>query len=56
MDNAQYNLCCEVLRRLHREKVLNHMVLIGSWCLLAYADYFKPYTIAQAFEHAISTF
>lgn len=41
MDNVQYNLCCEVLRRLHREKVLDHMVLIGSWCLLAYEDYFK---------------
>lgn len=41
MDKAQYNLCCEVLRRLDRENVLDHVVLIGSWCLLAYEDYFK---------------
>lgn len=41
MNNPQYNLCCEVLRRLDKESVLEHVVLIGSWCLLAYEDYFK---------------
>lgn len=41
MEKAQYNLCCEVLRRLDREGVLDNVVLIGSWCLLAYEDYFK---------------
>lgn len=40
MEKAQYSLCCEVLRRLDREGVLDHVVLIGSWCLLAYEDYF----------------
>jgi len=41
VERAQYNLCCEVLSRLDREKILDHMVLIGSWCLLVYEDYFK---------------
>ena len=41
MEKVQYNLCCEVLKRLDREKILDHVVLIGSWCLLAYEDYFK---------------
>lgn len=41
MDKTQYNLCCEVLRRLDREEILGNVILIGSWCLLAYKDYFK---------------
>ena len=40
MINNQFKLCCEVLRRLEGEGVLNHIVLIGSWCLLAYEDFF----------------
>lgn len=41
MRNSQYKLCCEVLSRLEAEGVLNHLVLIGSWCLLAYEDFFS---------------
>ncbi|MFC1497949.1 hypothetical protein ACFLS1_05690 [Verrucomicrobiota bacterium] len=41
METSQYNLCCEVLRRLDRENILDHVILIGSWCLLAYKDFFK---------------
>lgn len=41
MQNTQYELCCEVLRRLKNEGILKHMVLIGSWCLLAYEQMFK---------------
>ena len=40
MPRNQFELCCEVLRRLEREGVLKHVVLIGSWCLLAYEDFF----------------
>ncbi|MGD9873908.1 MAG: GSU2403 family nucleotidyltransferase fold protein [Kiritimatiellia bacterium] len=29
-----------VLRRLHEAGVLEHIVLIGSWCLVLYRDYF----------------
>jgi len=38
--NNQFKLCCEVLRRLEAEGVLKDLVLIGSWCLLAYEDFF----------------
>lgn len=41
MDQSQYELCSEVLRRLDREGVLQHVVIIGSWCMLSYGDYFR---------------
>ena len=41
MRSKQFELCCEVLRRLEREGVLKHVVLIGSWCLLAYEEFFS---------------
>ena len=40
MEKNQYNLCLEVFRRLHAKGMLDGMVLIGSWCLLFYRDYF----------------
>ena len=40
MQSSQFKLCAEVLRRLEREGVLKHVVLIASWCLLAYEDFF----------------
>ena len=41
MDQSQYELCSEVLRRLEREGVLRHVVIIGSWCMLSYGEYFR---------------
>ena len=41
MQNKQYELCLAVLRRLQEASVLQHLVLIGSWCLPLYQDYFK---------------
>jgi hypothetical protein len=38
--NQQFKLCNEVLRRLDSEGVLSHVVLIGSWCLIAYEELF----------------
>jgi len=38
----QYDLCLEILRRFHREKLLGNLVLIGSWCLVFYEIYFRP--------------
>ncbi len=40
MENSQYNLCIEVLRRMHKSGVLKNVVLIGSWCSLFYKEYF----------------
>ncbi len=40
MQKPQYDLCCEVLHRLHAAGVLSSLVLTGSWCLLLYRQYF----------------
>ena len=41
MQSKQHELCMTVIRRLHETGVLKHLVLIGSWCLPLYRDYFK---------------
>lgn len=45
MEKKQYELCLEILRRFHKEGILNDLILIGSWCVYFYADYFRgtPY-------------
>ena len=41
MEKRQYELCVEVLRRLEKAGVLKDLILVGSWCMLFYKDYFK---------------
>lgn len=41
MEKNQYELCLEVLRRLDRTGVLKDVILIGSWCLPFYREYFS---------------
>jgi len=41
VEKKQYELCREVLRRLAQRGLLNNLILIGSWCLLFYKDYFQ---------------
>ncbi len=41
MEKSQYKLCIEVLRRLEKDGVLQDMILIGSWCMPFYKDYFS---------------
>ncbi|MBU1853941.1 MAG: nucleotidyltransferase domain-containing protein [Candidatus Omnitrophica bacterium] len=45
MEKNQYKLCLEVLRRFNKAGILDRLILIGSWCLYFYKDYFKktPY-------------
>lgn len=40
MEKRQYELCLEVLRRLDKSGALKNMLLIGSWCLPFYKEYF----------------
>ncbi|MFH0838779.1 MAG: GSU2403 family nucleotidyltransferase fold protein [Candidatus Omnitrophota bacterium] len=40
MEKSQYNLCLEVLKRLEKSGVLKDVILIGSWCMPFYKDYF----------------
>ena len=41
MEKNQYELCTVVLQRLEKAGVLEHFILIGSWSLIFYQDYFK---------------
>lgn len=39
MEKKQYEICHEVLRRLYKAGILNHLILIGSWCAVFYKFY-----------------
>jgi len=45
VEKKQYDLCLEILRRFHKAGILNDLILIGSWCVYFYKDYFlnTPY-------------
>ena len=45
MEKKKYDLCLEVLRRMKREGILEKIMLVGSWCILLYEDYFKGKSI-----------
>jgi len=40
VEKKQYSLCLEVLRRLNETGVLANIILIGSWCIPFYKEYF----------------
>ena len=40
MDRNQYDICLEVLRRLDDSGILSKIILIGSWCLPLYRDFY----------------
>ena len=40
MDKRQYNICLEVLKRLDDSGILSKIILIGSWCLPLYRDFY----------------
>ncbi len=50
MEKNQYKLCVEVLRRLDSTGVLQDMVLIGSWCLPFYKQYFTSGTVIPSIK------
>jgi hypothetical protein len=39
VEKSQYELCIEVLRRLHKVGVLENAMIIGSWCIPFYMEY-----------------
>jgi len=41
VEKNQYKLCIEVLKRLEKSGVLKQIVLIGSWCIPFYKEYFS---------------
>ena len=36
-----YDLCTEVLKRLRDAGILENIIIVGSWCIHFYKDYFK---------------
>ena len=48
MEKNQFELCLEVLRRFNRAGVLKDIMLIGSWCLPFYQEYFSAVTYSPA--------
>ncbi|OVE76680.1 hypothetical protein BVX98_05185 [bacterium F11] len=42
MEKKQYELCHEILRRFYKHGLLENIILIGSWCILFYKNYFHP--------------
>jgi hypothetical protein len=45
VEKKQSELCFEILKRFNRAKILDDLILIGSWCVYFYKDYFSdvPY-------------
>ncbi len=45
MEKKQSDLCLEIFRRFHKEGILVDLILIGSWCIYFYKEYFNgvPY-------------
>jgi hypothetical protein len=45
VEKKQSDLCFEILRRFHNAGILEDLILIGSWCVYFYKDYFSniPY-------------
>jgi len=45
VEKKQSELCFEILRRFHKAGILDKLILIGSWCVYFYKDYFTgiPY-------------
>jgi hypothetical protein len=41
VEKSQYELCIEVLRRLSKAGILKDLVMVGSWCMAFYRDYFE---------------
>ena len=41
MEKKQYDLFLEILRRFNKAGILHNIILIGSWCIYLYKDYFS---------------
>ena len=41
MEKKKYELCLEILKRFQEHGILDNIILVGSWCVYIYKDYFK---------------
>jgi len=49
VEKKQSEICLEVLRRFHKAGILADFIIIGSWCVYFYKDYFSD---SPAIQHA----
>ncbi|NQT56806.1 MAG: hypothetical protein HQ551_11335 [Desulfobacteraceae bacterium] len=45
MEKKTYDICLKILSIFEKEGILKHIILIGSWCIYFYKDYFKRLVI-----------
>jgi len=50
VEEKQFKLCSEILKSFHETGILKDFILIGSWCIYFYKDYFSnvPYKMKTA--------
>jgi hypothetical protein len=41
VEKQKYSLCLEVLTRMRNAGILGNIMIVGSWCIPLYEDYFK---------------
>jgi len=41
VEKKQSDLCLEILRRFHKAGILDDLIIIGSWCIYFYKEYFS---------------
>jgi len=49
VEKSQYNLCIQIFKKFEQAGVLSQLILIGSWCVVFYEDYFKNSTALRNF-------
>ncbi len=50
MEKNQFELCLKVLRRLSEQNLLEDIILIGSWCMPFYKEYFSGVKYFSAYK------
>ena len=50
MEKKQFELCIKVLSRLNDQNLLEDVVLIGSWCMPFYKEYFTGVKYLSAYK------
>ena len=53
MEKKQFELCLEILKRFHKAGILKEFILIGSWCMYFYKEYFS--NVSYIRQAAITT-
>lgn len=53
MEKKQFKLCVEILKRFHKAGILKDFILIGSWCIYFYKEYFSD--VSYTMQTAIMT-